>query len=332
MKVAAAFSDEETTKLLKLWGAEWRHVPSFKRPVPIAQAALARRLRNIEREWKAAHPDGVTVCFDLLPNVGDIVVGPAPAHLWWSAQQSAGINPWRRPWMRLWHGLVEKKIIQGKQRIIVFSEQAKTGYEALGMPSSRIQRVFLLVDLSFFHPPKEEHPKDEVLIIGSSPTVKGVDLALKAWESVCQFFPGLRLRIVCKPKSRAARLASGKARVIISQPVDDPRVYYYRAKLVLAPSVFETWCNVVAEALACGVPVITSQYVAASELVQEPWLGLVIRRTPSVRDSARRLAEAMMKFLRNEEMLRLSMQYRRWEHVRSIQAKTQDLLGWARSL
>ncbi|RMH35920.1 MAG: glycosyltransferase [Nitrospirae bacterium] len=330
--VAAAFCDKETIKLIQDWGVRWTHFANIKRPVPIAQTMLARKLRALHSAWKNSHPHGVAVCFDLLPNVGDIVVGPPPAHLWWNAQRSVGRNPWRRPWMRLWEGFVEKKILEGTQKIVVFSEQAKRDYELLGIDPSRVQRVLLSVDLSYFHPPHPLPTKDEVLIIGNSPSFKGVDLALLAWRHVAPQLPDLRLRIVCKPQSRAARLARMEPQVTTSAPVDDPRVYYHRARLVLTPSMYESWCNVVAEALACGLPVITSQNVAASELVQAPWLGKVMRRTPHLQADARMLAKIMLAFLQDEEMLSPSMQQRRWEHMQSVQKKVQNLLTWARSL
>ena len=57
----------------------------------------------------------------------------------------------------------------------------------------------------------------------------------------------------------------------------DPRNAYFAADLLVHPTFYDPCSLVVQEALACGLPVVTSKYNGASELLDPPHDGLVIR-------------------------------------------------------
>jgi UDP-glucose:(heptosyl)LPS alpha-1,3-glucosyltransferase len=59
--------------------------------------------------------------------------------------------------------------------------------------------------------------------------------------------------------------------------VPDPRNAYFAADLLVHPTFYDPCSLVVQEAMACGLPVITSRYNGASELLNPPHDGLVIR-------------------------------------------------------
>jgi UDP-glucose:(heptosyl)LPS alpha-1,3-glucosyltransferase len=73
---------------------------------------------------------------------------------------------------------------------------------------------------------------------------------------------------------------------------DDPRDCYFAADFLVHPTFYDPCSLVALEALACGLPVVTSKYNGASELLTPPTDGIVIDDP----HDAPALAAAMVKF------------------------------------
>jgi UDP-glucose:(heptosyl)LPS alpha-1,3-glucosyltransferase len=73
---------------------------------------------------------------------------------------------------------------------------------------------------------------------------------------------------------------------------DDPRDCYFAADFLVHPTFYDPCSLVALESLACGLPVITSKYNGASELLTPPGDGIVIDDP----HDAQELASAMAKF------------------------------------
>jgi UDP-glucose:(heptosyl)LPS alpha-1,3-glucosyltransferase len=73
---------------------------------------------------------------------------------------------------------------------------------------------------------------------------------------------------------------------------DDPRDCYFAADFLVHPTFYDPCSLVALEALACGLPVITSKYNGASELLTPPNDGIVIDNP----HNAQELAAAMTRF------------------------------------
>ncbi len=58
-------------------------------------------------------------------------------------------------------------------------------------------------------------------------------------------------------------------RFIIKEPIDDVQKYFHAVDFTVHPAYFEEFGMVVQEAMACGLPVITSKLVGASEIMQD---------------------------------------------------------------
>ena len=106
-----------------------------------------------------------------------------------------------------------------------------------------------------------------------------------------------RLAIVGNPQTgpyrRLAKRLGIAANVRFLGFSSDPRNAYFAADLLVHPTFYDPCSLVVQEAMACGLPVITTRFNGAAELLDPPTDGLVIR-DPHDRDE---LAGAISYFL-----------------------------------
>jgi UDP-glucose:(heptosyl)LPS alpha-1,3-glucosyltransferase len=90
----------------------------------------------------------------------------------------------------------------------------------------------------------------------------------------------LKLVIAGSPKVGPWRRLAGKLgvadRVIFLGPASDVRRIYFAADLHVHPTFYDPCSGVVIEALACGLPVVTSRFNGAAELMKPPSEGFVI--------------------------------------------------------
>lgn len=111
--------------------------------------------------------------------------------------------------------------------------------------------------------------KKQVLFLSRIHVKKGIELLLEAWARIIDDFPGWTLMIVGNGeaayieslKAMAVRLGVGES-VTISEPVfGEAKVKLYQSSsLFVLPSYSENFGMVIAEAMSCGVPVITTRY------------------------------------------------------------------------
>ena len=86
-----------------------------------------------------------------------------------------------------------------------------------------------------------------------------------------------------------------EARFIVREPVEHVETYFHAVDFTVHPAHFEEFGMVVQEAMACGLPVITSQRVGASEIMLE-------RSTIMTVPDADELAEQMKRLSADPEL------------------------------
>jgi len=112
----------------------------------------------------------------------------------------------------------------------------------------------------------------EILHVGSTSPRKRLDMAIQILSGVRSVFPGIRLVRVggtLPPAERALAERLGVLDAIVELPFLERRLLaavYRRAALVIMPSDREGFGLPVAEALACGVPVVASDIPAMKEV------------------------------------------------------------------
>jgi UDP-glucose:(heptosyl)LPS alpha-1,3-glucosyltransferase len=117
------------------------------------------------------------------------------------------------------------------------------------------------------------------LFAGINYRLKGLEPLLHAVARVRHEGP-LQLLVAGKPETkpfeRLARKLGIADRVRFIGYCRDMRNCYFAADLFVHPTFYDPCSNVVLEALACGLPVITSRYNGASEMLNPPREGYVI--------------------------------------------------------
>ncbi len=109
-----------------------------------------------------------------------------------------------------------------------------------------------------------------LLFVGSGWERKGLPVLLRAMEVLGP--EGVKLLVVGKGR-KPGRVPEG---VVFAGAMPDVEVAYAAADVFVFPAIYEPCANVVAEALASGVPVVTSRQNGASELLEAGVNGTVL--------------------------------------------------------
>lgn len=117
------------------------------------------------------------------------------------------------------------------------------------------------------------------LFVAMNYRLKGLAPLLRAYAITARTQPG-RLVIVGSPKFRRyqalARRLGLADRVLFLGHRSDPKDCYFAADYLVHPTFYDPCSLVVLEALACGLPVVTTSCNGASELLTPPAEGVVI--------------------------------------------------------
>jgi UDP-glucose:(heptosyl)LPS alpha-1,3-glucosyltransferase len=195
---------------------------------------------------------------------------------------------------RLWHrfSLYHRSVLavealqfrpQSYRKILAVSQEVKREIiHTYGVSEDNIAVVYNGVDTERFHSHNRERSRAKikaqwripseaplVLFVGSGFQRKGLDRLLKVWGS--PQIEGIYLLVVGEDvhleRYRSWALTQGQGRIILTGRQDNIEEYYGAADLLALPSYQEAFGNVILEALASGVPVLTTKAVGAAELL-----------------------------------------------------------------
>ena len=157
----------------------------------------------------------------------------------------------------------------------------------------------------------EHNPR--LLFVGRLLEWKGLAVALRAVSSIRQYYPGLRFVIVGDgaARSRLARLSGqlGLAKVVEWvgwRPQEELDEYYRAADLLLFPSMRDSGGTVVLEALAYGVPVLSTDLGGPGQIVNDTCGCAIATRGLNQEQLADKFAYALLQILASERMEALS--------------------------
>lgn len=163
-----------------------------------------------------------------------------------------------------------------------------------GVPEDKLVLVRNGVDLQRFRPAVEPRPPaaPTALFLGNGWGRKNLAAALRALRRL----PELRLVVAGGERHpgrwrRLARRLGVDGRVQWRGPVARPEALMVEADVFVLPTRYDPCANACLEAMACGLPVVTTATNGAHEVLPEPWL------TVADPDDAPALAAAMERAL-----------------------------------
>jgi len=242
------------------------------------------------------------------------LIGPAIGHYCVRARIPYALEPlgMSRPidrsfrLKRMWLRIFGAPMFRHASQVIATSQQEKQELLDDGLPPDQVVLRYNGVDLDDFATlpafgtfrAKWAIPSDEpvVLYLGRVIPRKGVDLLISAFAHAC---PERGRLVIAGPEGETglveqmralARAAGIEARTIFTGPVyaEEKKSAFVDCDLFVLASSYENFANSVAEAIACGRPVIVTDRCGISEFVAGE-VGLVIPRETAALTQALRL-------------------------------------------
>ncbi|MBS0319223.1 MAG: glycosyltransferase family 4 protein [Proteobacteria bacterium] len=158
-----------------------------------------------------------------------------------------------------------------------------------GVPENKLHVIYNAVDAEVFKPAAREVRAEArarlkladdavvFLLVGSGYARKGVATAIRALATL----PAPAHLVVVGRDKRLARYAALarslklSGRVTITGPQTDTLPFYAAADAFVLPTLYDPCPNAALEAMACGLPVVTSRKCGAAEIAQAHAAGLV---------------------------------------------------------
>lgn len=173
--------------------------------------------------------------------------------------------------LRLFHQLCLKISFSATDKIISVSHGVTNDLvEKFHVPDDKITTIYNGLDLVEINILKKANndnmnywKKNLIICMGRLVTQKGHEFLIRAFYQVKQHLPNYKLLIIGKGPLRQKLLSlvsklELQGDVLLLGFVDNPYKYLHKAKLFVLPSLYEGFGNVLLEALACGLPVIST--------------------------------------------------------------------------
>jgi glycosyltransferase involved in cell wall biosynthesis len=197
------------------------------------------------------------------------------------------------------------KEYQQADLIRVMSEDAKQTFLERGFSRDRLMVVPPPLDLDEFSPADFRGPKFRISFVGLIEPWKGFQYLIETFQSIQLRDAELVLwgGSGSRPIAKYLRESMAKNPAIVVQPVE-VRSYgyenvYSKSSVLVHPSLCDGFAYVVVEAMASGIPVITTHNTGASQFVVDGVNGYLV--DPKDRDM---LADRLVHLARNPALVR----------------------------
>lgn len=208
---------------------------------------------------------------------------------------------WWRRWLRhspaqRWKAELEQRALCGPNQPWVITNSGMVRDDLMfryGLPPERLSVVRNGVDLTRFRPPVDDERStmraawgfsrdDEVvLFLGTGFARKGLEPTLRAVALLAEGRPRLQLVVAGRDGRMRSWQALARAlglaeRVLFVGPTDNHEACYRGADVYALPTAYDPAANSTLEALASGLPVVTSAMNGAAEILDEGVHGSIL--------------------------------------------------------
>jgi UDP-glucose:(heptosyl)LPS alpha-1,3-glucosyltransferase len=319
-------------------GVERISVP--RKPVPLRLLLFARAVRK----WAANHPDWLLFSLERVPGAEVYRAGDGVHAEWLLRKRSLRPGTWRldrlRP-LNLAYLHLERAMFGSPALRLVIANSNRGREEVVrrfGLPAEKVRVVYNGIEIERFPPDRKADARNRFrirfgipdaetvfLFVGSGFARKGVGAIARAArllvERGCDPF-----RVVLVGKGdpatyvRSAGPASG--RLLFTGPVAGADDLFLGADAFLFPTVYEPFSNACLEAMASGLPVVTTAVNGASEILREGESGFLLEDPLD----APALADRMEKLLSPELRRRMGEQARRAAEAHPVEKNALETL------
>jgi len=196
------------------------------------------------------------------------------------------------------------------RRVIVNSPDVKRALlRAYALPEDKVCVIYNGVDLDRYSPSLRERHREEVrrqhglgdgeviLFMANNFRLKGLRCLVRAMAEVRERLPKAKALIVGKGRigreKRFARRLGVEDAVVFAGPTREPERSYGAADVLAHPTFHDPCANVCMEALAAGVPVLTTVLNGMHELITPGREGYVLSDPRDTSEMAGRLVEML---------------------------------------
>lgn len=219
------------------------------------------------------------------------------------------IRFWREKRYRELEEIEKRQHANARAKIVAVSQMVARHFESFHrLAADRIRVIYNGVDVDRFTPIHRDKyrettrhqlgVRDEVLflMLAHNLLLKNAETVIRATAKLAT--RGLRLRLVLAGGKRPDRFMKLAQKLQVAHRITflglvDPVPYYAAADVFVHPTWYDPCSLVTLEASACGLPVITSRFNGASELMSDGAEGFIVRDPAHVSDLAARMEQLM---------------------------------------
>ena len=188
--------------------------------------------------------------------------------------------------MRRWHSflVMQKFVAKRLKKIVVPSNSSMDDIKnEFYVDENKMERVMNGIDLNVFYPDSKikKIPFKLVTVASADVPLKGLDYLLNALSDLAEVYSDISLSIIGEQKKgghteRLIKKLNLEKRVNFFSNLtqEDLRKTYCEAELAIIPSLYEGFGFAAIEAMACGVPLISSSGGALPEVIKDT--GIII--------------------------------------------------------
>lgn len=298
-------------------GTETHLIKIVKWLSPLRLLSFQRKVRNILRKEK----------FDLVYSLCQVYpvdiyrVGDGIHRHWMKVQYPGALLRWMKYLTSLVHLVMrslEGKIFQDTSRrlFITNSQLVKDQIiEYFQIPEEKIKVIYNGVDSNVFNPGVRQYRNElrrkhqigdkdlVILFVSNNWERKGLSTIIEAISKAG--IEKTRLLVVGRGNSRhyislAAEKKIGTDQIIFIGRTENVEKYYGMSDVFVLPSRYEPFANVCLEAMACGLPVITTRTNGASEIITPRRDGFILEDWGDSDSLARFFKDITVESLRRE--------------------------------